>query len=85
MRQLVAGQTMADIALMPDSYRATPPGAWSSSLHFVNVPPSAHEVSYVEDCVGGCALQAIYNYTDILYKRRNSIRTCCSAASRCRR
>lgn len=82
MRQLVAGQTMADIALMPDSYRATPPGAWSSSLHFVNVPPSAHEVSYVEDCVGGCALQAIYNYTDILYKRRNSIRTCCSAASR---
>jgi hypothetical protein len=77
--QMATGQTLPDIALQPDSYRGSGAGDWSASLHFADAQVNAYQINYSIDCVGGCVLTAIYNYTDILVHRRANICMLCKS------
>ena len=51
----------------PDKVRKTPEWEWSSPLHFVNIPRSAHEYNRERDCPDGkCVTEAIIDYAQQL-------------------
>jgi hypothetical protein len=59
--------TITDIAPQPDTYRATSHGAWSTPLHFVDMPLDATEFTMSVGCPNNqCVVGAILNYTKIL-------------------
>jgi hypothetical protein len=64
---LGSSTTVVDIAPQPDTYRATSHGAWSTPLHFVDMPLDATEFTMSVGCPNNvCVVGAILNYTKIL-------------------
>jgi len=63
---LSTGYSLPQISTWPDSYRATPQGAWSAPCHFVDLPKGAKKVVMSRDCPNFCVIKSIQNYTQIL-------------------
>jgi hypothetical protein len=65
VNSMTGGKTLEYIAALPDSYRSTSQGSWTSTCHYVDLPQSAlvYSPSY---CPAFCVVKSVQNYTDIL-------------------
>lgn len=60
-------EQLTDWCNWPDEYRATDEGAWSSPLHYVNIPEGSVTYDATRDCRQGlCATEAIPRYAQEL-------------------
>lgn len=79
--RLLAGRTVQQVAMIPDSYRTY--GQWSAPLHYVNLPRSA--TRYLPQyCPSppGCVVSAVANYTQLVQRGGRNAPVCSFATPR---
>jgi S1/P1 Nuclease len=68
----ILNATLDEIADWADSYRHTHEGAWSTKLHFADLPDDICLFNEIRDCnLDGCVFGAIGNYTNRLSFHRD--------------
>jgi len=65
-KYLPSGGTLVSVSTLADTYRSTNGGAWSANLHYVDMNNDQTSVDVRVNCVNGCVVTAIQNYTSQL-------------------
>jgi len=66
-KYLTGTQTFASRSNVADDYRSNG-GAWTATMHYVNLPRTATSYSASRDCPNLCVVSAVSNYTSRLAK-----------------
>jgi len=65
-KYLPSGGSLVSVSTLADTYRSTNEGKWSAPLHYVDMNDGQTSVDVKINCVNGCVVTAIQNYTSIL-------------------
>ena len=67
VKELLDGQSLADVSTWADEVRRRREYQWSAPLHYVNVPPEADGFEFQRDCpTGECVVGAIHRFIGVL-------------------